>query len=114
MHIGSGTDLEHLSQVCTALETIALQVGRTLTTISAGGGLPVPYREGQTYVDLDQYYSLWDATRKRLENAFGHPLSLEIEPGRYLVAESGFLIAEIRAVKGDGRKHILSARRRVQ
>jgi diaminopimelate decarboxylase len=102
MHIGSGTDLEHLSQVCTALETIALQVGRTLTTISAGGGLPVPYREGQTYVDLDQYYSLWDATRKRLENAFGHPLSLEIEPGRYLVAESGFLIAEIRAVKGMG------------
>ena len=102
MHIGSGTDLEHLSQVCTALETIALQVGRTLTTISAGGGLPVPYREGQTYVDLDQYYSLWDATRKRLENAFGHSLSLEIEPGRYLVAESGFLIAEIRAVKGMG------------
>jgi len=102
MHIGSGTDLEHLSQVCTALETIALQVGRTLTTISAGGGLPVPYRVGQTYVDLDQYFSLWDATRKRLENAFGHSLHLEIEPGRYLVAESGYLIAEIRAVKGMG------------
>ena len=102
MHIGSGTDLEHLSQVCTALETIAMIVGRTLTTISAGGGLPVPYRVGQTYVDLDQYYSLWDATRKRLETAFGHALSLEIEPGRYLVAESGYLIAEIRAVKAMG------------
>ncbi len=102
MHIGSGTDLEHLSQVCTALETIAQIVGRTLTTISAGGGLPVPYRAGQTYVDLDQYFSLWDATRKRLERAFGHALSLEIEPGRYLVAESGYLIAEIRAVKAMG------------
>ena len=97
MHIGSGTDLEHLSQVCNALETIALQVGRTLTTISAGGGLPVPYRDGQTYVDLDQYFSLWDATRKRLESVFGHTLSLEIEPGRYLVAESGFLIEIGRA-----------------
>jgi diaminopimelate decarboxylase len=102
MHIGSGTDLEHLSQVCTSLETIALQVGRTLKTISAGGGLPVPYRAGQTYVDLEQYYSLWDATRKRLEGKFGHALKLEIEPGRYLVAESGFLIAEIRAVKSMG------------
>ena len=71
MHIGSGTDLEHLSQVCESLEKIAMQVGRTLTTISAGGGLPVPYRQGQTYVDLDQYYSLWDATRKRLESSFG-------------------------------------------
>jgi len=102
MHIGSGTDLEHLSQVCAALENIAVQVGRTLTTISAGGGLPVPYREGQTYVDLDQYFSLWDATRKRLEVKFGHSLNLEIEPGRYLVAESGFLLAEIRAVKSMG------------
>ena len=102
MHIGSGTDLEHLSQVCTALESIAIQVGRTLTTISAGGGLPVPYRVGQTYVDLEQYFSLWDATRKRLESVFGHSLHLEIEPGRYLVAESGFLVAEIRAVKGMG------------
>ena len=111
MHIGSGTDLEHLSQVCNALETIALQVGRTLTTISAGGGLPVPYRDGQTYVDLDQYFSLWDATRKRLESVFGHPLSLEIEPGRYLVAESGFLIAEIRAVKtmGENTFYLLDA-----
>ena len=27
------------------------------------------------------------------------PCGLEIEPGRYLVAESGYLIAEIRAVK---------------
>jgi len=102
MHIGSGTDLEHLSQVCHALEDVALEVGRTLTTISAGGGLPVPYREGQNYVDLDQYFSLWDATRKKLEDRFGHRLRLEIEPGRYLVAESGFLIAEIRAVKKMG------------
>jgi diaminopimelate decarboxylase len=102
MHIGSGTDLEHLAQVCGALETAALQVGRTLTTISAGGGLPVPYREGQSYVDLDRYYELWDATRRRLQDRFGHALSLEIEPGRYLAAEAGYLLSEIRAVKQMG------------
>jgi diaminopimelate decarboxylase len=39
-----------------------------------------------------------------LAKAFGHPLSLELEPGRYLVAESGSLIAEIRAVKQMGSK----------
>ena len=111
MHIGSGTDLEHLSQVCDALEKIALQVGRTLTSISAGGGLPVPYRQGQSYVDLDRYYQLWDQTRNRLANQFGHPIRLEIEPGRYLVAESGFLIAEIRSVKkmGDNTFYLLDA-----
>jgi diaminopimelate decarboxylase len=102
MHIGSGTDLEHLAQVCGAMEKAALTVGRSITTISAGGGLPTPYRQGQTYVDLDQYFKLWDASRQRLEEQFGHQLTLEIEPGRYLVAESGYLVSEIRAVKQMG------------
>ncbi|MEY2613127.1 MAG: Diaminopimelate decarboxylase [Planctomycetota bacterium] len=111
MHIGSGTDLEHLSQVCDALERVAKQIGRTITTISAGGGLPVPYRVGQSYVDIDKYFQLWDQTRKRLEKDFGHSIRLEIEPGRYLVAESGYLIAEIRAVKnmGENRFYLLDA-----
>ncbi len=102
MHIGSGTDLEHLAQVCRAMESAAEVAGRNLRYISAGGGLPIPYREQEHYIDLDQYFRLWDSTRKRLEARMGHPLRLEIEPGRYLVAESGYLIAEIRAVKRQG------------
>jgi diaminopimelate decarboxylase len=102
LHIGSGTNLEHLSQVCGAMEKLARNVGRSLTTISAGGGLPVPYKAGDSYVDLDIYFKLWDTTRKRLEDVFGHALRLEIEPGRYLLAESGFLVAEIRAIKQMG------------
>lgn len=111
MHIGSGTDLEHLSQVCEAMESTAKSVGRTVTTISAGGGLPVPYREGESYVDIDAYYRLWDATRTRLSEAFGHKVDLEIEPGRYLVAEAGCLIAEIRAVKkmGENQFYLVDA-----
>ncbi len=99
MHIGSGTDLEHLSQVCGAMEKAAVEIGPSLQSISAGGGLPTVYRPTDSYIDLDAYFALWDATRKRLEKKFGHPLRLEIEPGRYLVAESGYLVTEIRAVK---------------
>lgn len=102
VHIGSGTDFEHLSEVCGAVEKLALSVGRTLTTISAGGGLPVPYRAGEAFIDIDKYFRLWDATRKSLEGSFGHPVHLELEPGRYLVCESGFLVAEIRAIKRMG------------
>jgi diaminopimelate decarboxylase len=102
MHIGSGTDLEHLSQVCGALEKAAREIGPSITSISAGGGLPIAYRADQAFVDLDAYFKLWDATRKRLEETFGHKVGLEIEPGRYLVAESGYLLSEIRAVKQMG------------
>jgi diaminopimelate decarboxylase len=102
MHIGSGTDLEHLAQVCSAMERAALQVGRNLQSISVGGGLPIPYKPDQSYVDLDRYFALCDAMRKRLEDRFGHPVRLEIEPGRYIVAEAGYLVTEIRAVKRQG------------
>ncbi|MEK6239211.1 MAG: diaminopimelate decarboxylase, partial [Planctomycetales bacterium] len=111
MHIGSGTDMEHLSQVCEAMERCAEQAGRSITSISAGGGLPIPYRSSETLVDLDAYFQLWDATRKRLQDKFGHPVALEIEPGRYLTAESGYLIAEIRAIKrmGDNTFYLVDA-----
>jgi diaminopimelate decarboxylase len=102
MHIGSGTDLEHLSHVCAAMEKAAEVIGPMVTSISAGGGLPTIYQAGDAYVDLAAYFSLWDAARKRLEHRFGHGVSLEIEPGRYLVAESGYLVSEIRSVKRQG------------
>ena len=108
MHIGSGTDLAHLAEVAGALERVAVEIGRSLTTVSAGGGLPVPYKPGEVHADLSGYFTLWDAARKRLEDRFGHRLRLEIEPGRYLTAESGFVITEVRAVKKQGaRKYLL-------
>jgi diaminopimelate decarboxylase len=111
VHIGSGTDLEHLSQVCGAVEKAARTVGSSIFSISVGGGLPVPYREGQEYVDIGAYFKLCDTTRHRLANEFGHEISLEIEPGRYLAAESGYLISEIRAIKtaGENTFYLLDA-----
>jgi diaminopimelate decarboxylase len=104
MHIGSGTDFEHLSQVCDSMQQTALKVGATVKTISAGGGLPTPYKNEDVNIDVDRYFQLWDGVRKKLESEFGHEVSLEIEPGRFLVAESGYLLTEIRAIKHMGEK----------
>lgn len=104
MHIGSGTDFKHLSQVCDAMKATALKVGASITTISAGGGLPTPYRDTDVSIDIDRYFQLWDGVRKQLETEFGHAITLEIEPGRFLVAESGYLLTEIRAIKNMGEK----------
>jgi diaminopimelate decarboxylase len=68
----------------------------------------VPYKPGEEHADLSGYFTLWDATRKTLEDRFGHRIRLEIEPGRYLTAEAGYLITEVRAVKHQGsRKYVL-------
>lgn len=102
VHIGSGTDMHHLSQVCGAVEKAALVVGSSITSISVGGGLPIAYRDEEESVDITAYYELCHASRHRLAIEFGHEISLEIEPGRFLVAESGYLICEVRAVKTTG------------
>jgi len=110
MHIGSGVDYAHLERVCEAMvrhvsDVVAL--GHDVTAISAGGGLSIPYREGEASVDTAHYFSLWDAARRRLAAELGHPVRLEIEPGRFLVAEAGALLAEVRAVKEMGSNHFV-------
>jgi diaminopimelate decarboxylase len=111
MHIGSGTDLEHLSQICGVMEQVAAEVGPSVRSISVGGGLPTIYQDSDAYVDLPAYFAICDAARNRLADRFGHRVRLEIEPGRYLVAESGYLIAEIRAIKqqDDNTFYLLDA-----
>ena len=103
IHIGSGADLEHLALVCDAMLECSKVLGSDLRYISAGGGLSIPYRKNEEdAVDVGEYFKLWDETRQKIEKQVGHKIRLELEPGRYIVAESGFLIAQIRAVKKMG------------
>ncbi|WP_271010147.1 diaminopimelate decarboxylase [Paucibacter sp. B51] len=110
MHIGSGVDYRHLSEVCGAMVDLVRQVqaaSMDLQAISAGGGLSIPYRDGEPVIDTEHYFGLWDQARQQAQTLLGHALQLEIEPGRYLVAESGVLLAEVRASKDVGRNHFV-------
>lgn len=108
MHIGSGTDMQHLLSVCEALTAAARRVGPSLTMLSAGGGLPVPYRDGDPELDLVAYSKAWTDTRDLLAAEFGHSIELEVEPGRYLAAKPAVLLTEVRAVKDvDGLPFVL-------
>ncbi|MCE4553199.1 diaminopimelate decarboxylase [Pelomonas cellulosilytica] len=110
MHIGSGVDYGHLAQVGQAMVELVKQTvaaGHDLHGISAGGGLSIPYRDGDAGIDVDHYFGLWDTARREAETLVGHPLTLELEPGRYLVAESAVLLAEVRAVKNAGANRFM-------
>ena len=110
MHIGSGVDYGHLQEVCGAMVELVQKVkaqGLDLRAISAGGGLSIPYRAGEPVIDTAHYFSLWDAARAQVQTLLGHAVALEIEPGRYLVAESGVLVSEVRASKHQGSQHFV-------
>ena len=107
MHIGSGVDYAHLESVCEAMFKQVCVAGRDVRAISAGGGLSVPYTEGGAEVDVDRYFRLWDVARRALESHLGHRVELEIEPGRFLVAQAGALISEVRAQKPVGDNYFV-------
>ena len=110
MHIGSGVDYMHLQEVSAAMVRWVAMVkaqGLDLGAISAGGGLSIPYRADETTIDPDHYFSLWNKARHQAEDILGHAVQLELEPGRYLVAESGVLVSEVRATKNMGRNHFV-------
>jgi diaminopimelate decarboxylase len=97
-----------LSRVCDAMVSQVERLksaGRDLRAISTGGGLPVPYREGEAELDVEAHFRLWNEARQRIEALLGHPVTLEIEPGRYLVAAAGVLMSEVRAIKDVGHNH---------
>ena len=110
MHIGSGVDYGHLQEVCGAMVKLverAKAAGVDLHAISAGGGLSIPYKQGDATIDTHHYHGLWDAARKQAEAIVGHSLGLELEPGRFLVAESGVLLGTVRATKNAGSNHFV-------
>lgn len=107
MHIGSGVDYSHLEQVCDAMVQQVIDLGHDIEAISAGGGLSIPYEFGGERIDTDHYFGLWDRARQQIAAHLGHAVKLEIEPGRFLVAESGVLLAQVRAVKNMGSRHFV-------
>jgi len=98
VHVGSGASLENLVRAREVLAGAAELVGPSLATLSAGGGLPIPYREGERAFDVASYAAAWRALRDELPT---RP-RLEVEPGRYVAAECGVLVCEVRGVKRTG------------
>ena len=96
-HIGSGifdvTSWEHTARL---LATAAAGF-EGLRIIDVGGGLGVPERSDQPALDLARLDTLLTAVRA--EHA---PLELWLEPGRYLVAAAGVLLARVTQLKAKG------------
>jgi diaminopimelate decarboxylase/aspartate kinase len=69
--------------------------------LDLGGGLGVPYRRGQAGFDLSRLDELLTETMK------AHDLEIWLEPGRYLVAESGVLLSRVTQLKSKGQYQYL-------
>jgi diaminopimelate decarboxylase/aspartate kinase len=96
-HSGSGiVDIANWTQAAELLGELARQLGG-VGTLNLGGGFGVPDTADPTRVDLAKL----DAALLAFKET--HPgLSLWIEPGRYLVAVAGVLLARVTQLKQKG------------
>jgi diaminopimelate decarboxylase len=75
------------------------KLGVTLEFVDLGGGIGIPYHDGETVMGPDDLAKalkpIWDEGVK----ALGYEPTLWLEPGRFFVAPSGFLLARVNSVK---------------
>jgi diaminopimelate decarboxylase len=110
MHIGSGiVDVENYVKAVKRLLEIAKHVhdaiGIDLSYIDLGGGIAVPYRPEEKQTDLDAFIGrLYGFIKEKLsEFGLGLP-EIWIEPGRYIVAESGVILTRVTTLKSSPGK----------
>lgn len=98
-HIGSGTDLDHWLRIKDLTFNIAAQFSG-LEFVDLGGGFPIVY---DSSVDKPMPLKEWGAELSKsmfeFSKQYGSELKLYLEPGRFIVAESGFLLAEVQTIK---------------
>jgi diaminopimelate decarboxylase/aspartate kinase len=69
--------------------------------LDLGGGLGVPDRRGKPGFDLARLDQLL------AETSAAHDVAIWLEPGRYLAAECGVLLARVTQLKSKGQYHYL-------
>ncbi|MDX2277534.1 MAG: diaminopimelate decarboxylase [Hyphomonadaceae bacterium] len=107
-HIGSGWLEESSFREAVEILLREAQKFPDLDIIDFGGGFGVPYRAGDKQLSLEEM-AQW--LRKRLdlfEAEQGRAYAYAIEPGRYIVAECGVLLATVQDKKSgsDGREFL--------
>ncbi len=94
----------YFAEITDKLMTIAgsvfQQLGIKPEYVDIGGGLGIPYQEGEEELNVDRMAKLVsDTFREKCDKyGFGEP-ELLLEPGRYLAADAGYLISRITGVK---------------
>jgi diaminopimelate decarboxylase/aspartate kinase len=96
-HLGSGVlDAGHWGEVYVQLASLAERIG-SVAFLNIGGGLGVPSHPGELRLDVTEL----DRVLREVKAAYPQ-YQLWMEPGRYLVADAGVLLARATQQKGKG------------
>jgi diaminopimelate decarboxylase len=101
LHIHTGSDILDPSvflQMADILFETAKHFG-TLKFIDFGSGFKVAYKEGDKVTDIEDLGAKLSKSFNDFCVRYGKPLELWIEPGKFVVSESGVLLVQVNVVK---------------
>ncbi len=101
LHIHSGSDVLD-AEAFTDGARVLLDAARQfpdLQFIDFGGGFKVAYREGDKTTDMAALGKRLSAAFQEFCTGYGRQLEMWLEPGKYLVSESGLLLVSANQVK---------------
>ncbi len=102
-HIGSGSDPAVWEKV-TKMNLHAVKAFPNVTTLNMGGGFKIGRLPHEETTDLMEIGSKVKSFFEDFYKETGRKIKLEIEPGNYLVAANGALIAEIDDIVDTGEE----------
>jgi diaminopimelate decarboxylase len=102
-HVGSGVLADDLADHRRALAKVADLAARVgdLEFLDLGGGFGVPYRPEEPPLDLER------AARMVREVTADVDATVALEPGRYVVADAGALLARVNTVKPTANTRVV-------
>ena len=104
LHIHTGSEIKEVDVFLKGLELL-LDLAPNfphLEVIDLGGGFKVPYQEGESGTDIAALGQAIQQAFYAFERRTGIDLEIWFEPGKYLVAESGFLLTTVNVLKQSG------------
>ena len=101
-HIGSGPEVAEFDANLKRLVAFFAELlpeFPSVATVSLGGGIPYPYRPREPEYDVASLEPILKEARRRLSDAAGRPIRIEVEPGRQLTAGMAVLVSRVKDVK---------------
>lgn len=104
LHIHTGSDIKDADVFVKGIEVLFELIPHfpELEIIDLGGGFKVPYAPGDKETNIDLIAQKIKETFDNHPVAGGKKFQLWFEPGKFLVSESGYLLAQVTVLKDTG------------
>ena len=101
IHMHTGSDILDIEVFLYAAEILfeAATHFKTLDFLDFGSGFKVPYKKGDIETNIEELGKKLTKRFNSFAAAYGRPLTLAFEPGKFLVSEAGFFLAKVNVVK---------------